>query len=144
MKAQARQRGRSFLVRLPHDEDLLPTLKRFCDENNIAQGTVTVIGAVRRATIGYYDQEAREYKHIPFDQPMEIVSCSGNISLLEGEPFVHAHIVLADSEGKPAAAGHLMEDTIIFAGEAFVQELIGEPLVRKFDEQTSLSLWAGR
>lgn len=37
-----------------------------------------------------------------------------------------------------------MEGAIIFAGEAFIQELIGEPLVREFDEQTSLSLWAGQ
>ncbi len=144
MKAQSRQRGRSFLLRLPYGEDLLLTLKRFCDENEITQGTLIVIGAVQQATVGYYDQEAREYRANSFNQPMEIVSCSGNISLLEGEPFVHAHIVLADSEGKPVAAGHLMEDTIIFAGEAFVQELIGEPLVRKFDEQTSLSLWEER
>ena len=144
MKAQSRQRGRSFLLRLPYGEDLLLTLKRFCDENEITQGTLIVIGAVQQATVGYYDQKAREYRANSFNQPMEIVSCSGNISLLEGEPFVHAHIVLADSEGKPVAAGHLMEDTIIFAGEAFVQELIGEPLVRKFDEQTSLSLWEER
>ena len=144
MKAQSRQRGRSFLLRLPYGEDLLLTLKRFCDENEITQGTLIVIGAVQQATVGYYDQEAREYRANSFNQPMEIVSCSGNISLLEGKPFVHAHIVLADSEGKPVAAGHLMEDTIIFAGEAFVQELIGEPLVRKFDEQTSLSLWEER
>ena len=144
MKAQSRQRGRSFLLRLPYGEDLLLTLKRFCDENEITQGTLIVIGAVQQATVGYYDQEAREYRANSFNQPMEVVSCSGNISLLEGKPFVHAHIVLADSEGKPAAAGHLMEDTIIFAGEAFVQELIGEPLVRKFDEQTSLSLWEER
>jgi len=144
MKAQSRQRGRSFLLRLPYGEDLLLTLKRFCDENEITQGTLIVIGAVQQATVGYYDQEAREYRANSFNQPMEVVSCSGNISLLEGKPFVHAHIVLADSEGKPVAAGHLMEDTIIFAGEAFVQELIGEPLVRKFDEQTSLSLWEER
>ncbi|HDH10145.1 MAG TPA: DNA-binding protein, partial [Chloroflexi bacterium] len=132
---------RSFLIRLPYGEDLLLTLKRFCEENGITQGVLAVIGAVRRATVGYYDQEAHEYKANSFDQPMEIVSCIGNISLLEGEPFVHAHIVLADKEGRPAAAGHLMEGAIIFAGEAFVQELIGEPLVREFDEQTSLSLW---
>jgi len=141
MKAQSRQRGRSFLIRLPYGEDLLLTLKRFCEENGITQGVLAVIGAVRRATVGYYDQEAHEYKANSFDQPMEIVSCIGNISLLEGDPFVHAHIVLADKEGRPAAAGHLMEGAIIFAGEAFVQELIGEPLVREFDEQTSLSLW---
>lgn len=141
MKAQARQRRRSFLFRLPYGEDLLLILKRFCNENEITQGTLAVIGAVQRATVGYYDQEAREYRANSFDQPMEIVSCIGNISLLEGKPFVHAHIVLADKEGRPAAAGHLMEGAIIFAGEAFVQELIGEPLIREFDEQTSLPLW---
>lgn len=59
MEAQPRQRGHSFLVRLPYGEDLLLTLKQFCEENGITQGTLTIIGAVQRATVGYYDQEAR-------------------------------------------------------------------------------------
>lgn len=37
-----------------------------------------------------------------------------------------------------------MEGTIVFAAEAFIQQLSGEPLIRKFDERTSLSLWENR
>ena len=66
--------------------------------------------------------------------------CMGNISLKDGEVFVHAHITLADHEGK-CHGGHLMPDTNIFAAEYYVQELVGEKLERKHDPETGLSLW---
>jgi len=71
---------------------------------------------------------------------VEIASCTGNISLLEGEPFVHAHAVLADSSGR-VLAGHLVRGTI-FAAELFVQELAEANLHRAWDKQTGLKLWS--
>jgi len=37
--------------------------------------------------------------------------------------------------------GHLFSDTILFAGEIRLQELIGNPLERAYDERTGLNLW---
>jgi len=74
------------------------------------------------------------------NKKLEIASCTGNISIKDGEIFVQAHITLADMEGK-AFGGHLMPGTEIFAAEFFVQELIGQDLVRAKDEITGLPLW---
>jgi uncharacterized protein len=63
----------------------------------------------------------------------------GNISLKDGEPFVHAHAVLSDDEGK-VRGGHLLGGTI-FAAEVHVTELLGETLARRLDNVTGLSLW---
>ena len=73
--------------------------------------------------------------------PLEIISCTGNISLKEGVPFVHAHAVLSDEQGK-TIGGHLFSETPVFAGEFYIQELTGSPFSRKHDEETGLMLWS--
>lgn len=132
--------GRILLGRLPKGGDLLKEITRVVTENGIETGTLMVIGAVSRARFGFYDQEGREYHFKEVDRHLEIVSCSGNISLLDNQPMVHAHIVLADEDGN-TVGGHLAEGTVIFAGEAYIRELKGEKLVRSYDKPTGLSLW---
>jgi len=100
---------------------------------------ISAIGALTRADLGYYDQTDREYHVTAVDGPVEIAACSGNISLLEGLPFVHAHAVLADGRGR-SWAGHLVRGTI-FAAELYLQELYGLPLNRVPDPITGLKLW---
>jgi len=134
------KRGRAFLGRLPHEGDLLKSIEGFCQESNITLGVFTALGAVKSARLAYYDQASREYKGFTVDKPMEMVSCTGNISLRDGKPIVHAHLALSDGEGK-TISGHLKPGTPIFACEIFIQELLGEPLVRKEDEETGVPLW---
>jgi len=106
----------------------------------IKTGAVTAIGALKRAEIGYYDQNSHEYKAIEVDRPMEITSLIGNLSIRDGVPFLHAHATLADSEGK-LLGGHLSSG-IVFAAEVYIRELVGRPLVRRHDPTTDLFLWS--
>ena len=77
---------------------------------------------------------------VELNKKLEIASCMGNISLKDSEIMVHAHIVLADWEGK-AFGGHLMPGTKIFAAEFQIQEYVGTELHRGKDEKTGLPLW---
>lgn len=103
-------------------------------------GVVSVIGAVQGATIGYYDQIEKVYRSRHIDGGLEITSCHGNISLKDSAVMVHAHIILSDAEGH-TYGGHLMSPTTLFAGEAHIQELGGNPREREYDETTGLFLW---
>ena len=132
--------GRVILDGLPHGADLLDAITDLARENDVETGTVMAIGAVKKARIGFYDQESREYRERDIGEPMEITSCLGNISMKDGEIFVHAHVTLADSEGQ-VVGGHLAPGTIIFAAECRIAELRGESLARGYDETTGLSLW---
>ena len=73
------------------------------------------------------------------DAPHEMASCIGNVSLKDGEPFVHTHVVLADEAGN-TKAGHLFAG-VVFVAEVHLHELEGPSLERKRDEATGLSLW---
>jgi uncharacterized protein len=132
--------GRYVAGRLPHGEDLTGSLELICKEHGIRMATFTMIGAVTSATIGAYDQEQQVYVTFREEKPLEIITCTGNISMKEGEPFVHAHILLADEQGK-TTGGHLFSPTLVYAGEICLQELCGEPYTRGYDKTTGLMLW---
>lgn len=132
--------GKIILRRLAHGGDLLDEITALARREGITFGTVSAIGAVRWARIGYYDQEARSYRERELAEPLEICSCLGNISLKDGEVFVHAHVILADGEGT-TVGGHLCPGTEIFAAECRIEELRGGPLERGYDNETGLSLW---
>lgn len=133
--------GRIFIGRFEAGDDLLAELNGFCKENNIRLGVFNLIGAVRNAKMGYYDQEKKAYTGcVELDKKLEISSCMGNVSIKDGEIMVHAHITLADMDGN-AFGGHLMPGTEIFAAEFFIQELTGAGLVRGKDGKTGLPLW---
>jgi len=133
--------GRTFIGRFEAGEDLLAELNGFCKQNNIRLGVFNLIGAVRNAKLGYYDQEKKSYTGcVELNKKLEISSCIGNVSIKDGEIMVHAHITLADMNGS-AFGGHLMPGTEIFAAEFFIQELTETELVRGKDERTGLPLW---
>ena len=132
--------GKEVMERLPHGSDLLEAITTLARLEKIRAGSVSAIGAVQRARIGFYDQKARQYREWDIEEPMEICSCLGNVSLKEGEIFVHAHVTLADSDGR-VVGGHLCPGTIVFAAECRITELAGEAPSRSFDETTGLSLW---
>lgn len=132
--------GRHFVGRLAYGNDLITSIEEFCKNLSIQMATFSVIGAVSSVTIGSYDQNQQVYVTCKEKAPLEIVSCTGNISLKDGSPFAHAHIVLCDEQGK-TTAGHLFTETIIFAGEINIQELIGKPMERAYDDKTGLMLW---
>ena len=133
--------GRLFIGRFESGQFLLETLTASCNKEKIRLGVFKIICAVRNVKLGYYEQTTKIYADCAsIDKKLEISNCTGNISLKDGEIMVHAHITLADLDGK-AFGGHLMPGTEIFAAEFFIQELTGGELNRVRDEKTGLPLW---
>ncbi len=131
----------SFMGRIAHGADLLEALEKLCHSRNIRSGRISAIGAVKKARLGYYDQTEKQYRYNDFDQPLEITALSGNISLKDQNPVVHAHITLADENGH-AFGGHLAPGNVVFACE-FIIDVYGESdFARRFDEITGLPLWS--
>ena len=132
--------NRIFMGRLNFGADLLEELTTVCRECGVHLGRIEALGAVRKARIGYYNQDSREYHFFEIDKHLEITKLVGNISIRDGEPMVHAHITLADSQGS-AYGGHLAPGTIIFACEFIITSYDGPDYIRDYDSQTGLPLW---
>ncbi len=142
MLAQDLRLGRCLIARLDYGIDIISQITDLAKNEKIGTGIFSAIGALMQAELAYYDQLSHEYHKIPIDKPMELVSCSGNISIRDNKPFVHAHASLADSAGN-TWGGHLFAGKV-FAAELCIQELFGEPLIRKYDSITGLNLWDSR
>jgi len=132
---------KTHIVKLEKDTDLLDSLTNYAKENNIQAAEINFIGAVQSAKVLYFNQEKKKYDEHIMDQPYEVLSGIGNISLLDDKPFVHVHVVLADSSGK-AFGGHLDKGTKVWLIEAFIHEVDSKNLVRNFDENICLSVWS--
>jgi predicted DNA-binding protein with PD1-like motif len=127
--------------RFDKGSDILPALEIFCAEHDIRTGWVQVMGAVSRVRLAFYDQSTQRYEGKDFVGAYEIVSGTGNISMKEGRPFAHLHMVLSDNQFQ-TVAGHVMACEV-FAAEFMLTALTGpDVLVRSFDEATGLHLWA--
>ncbi len=132
--------GRTYIFKLPKGKDLLESLADFCHDNQVKCGIVSVIGAVENATLSVYDQSKKKYDKKVIAEPMELLNLSGNISIQDNRPCVHAHVMMANKDYQ-VTGGHLLPGTKIFIGEAYIQELVGEPKVRRPDKVTKVALW---
>jgi len=131
---------RRFMGRFKYDNDLLQEINTFITSENIRSGEIRIIGAVKKARFGYFNQSTKEYKFIEKNEHMEILSAIGNISLKNGKPFPHVHITLADKDGN-VFGGHLMEGTKIFGAKFIIVDYGENTFERVDDEFTGLQLW---
>lgn len=108
-----------YVIRLEKGEQIVRTLLEFCKNENILSGFFNGIGSVEIVELGFYHIDRKEYTWQKFEIPMEVVSLTGNISLVDGEPFFHIHTVLSDKSYQ-TVGGHLKEATVGATLEIFI------------------------
>ena len=132
--------GEVHILKPPFGSDLLPQLEEFVRTHGVNLAWLSGVGAVSRATIRYYDQPQKTWVDHDLDRRLEVAGLWGNVSLMNGEPSVHVHCVLADEEGH-CYGGHLGANTLVFNLEILMTTLSGPSVLRRMDPQTGLSIW---
>ena len=138
MDYQRVEGDREYVARLEHGRDWRGQIEAFADREEIDAAFFFGLGAVEDATLLFYDQDAREYDPVEFDEPFEVTAAVGNVSRLEDERFAHTHVTLSREDGT-ALGGHL-DSATTFAGELYVREFDAR-LEREHDDATDLDLW---
>lgn len=139
--------SRVFFGTLTGGEAVHEALAAFARAQRIQAATVELLGGLTEAAFTEYDFVARERKPaLTFARAMEIVNGHGTISLLDGAPHVHLHLVLsfrdaAAPHGIAVIGGHCARATA-FAVEFVLTAYDGAPVARAYDEGTGLQLWA--
>jgi len=118
--------------------DVMSILKEFANERSLKASHFTAIGAFSRCTLGYFDFSIKDYKKIPVEEQVEVLSLTGDIALYGDESRLHAHVVLGRSDGS-AIGGHLLEATVHPTLEVILEESPGY-LQRRIDPETGLAL----
>lgn len=138
---QAVQIHNGFFLVFERGDDLIPTLARFCEDNDIHWAQFQAIGAVEDVEIGYYDLPTRAYRFRAEQGPFEVASMDGNISEMVGEePVIHAHAVLSRCDDSlECIGGHLRSARVALTLELCLWE-VTQPLIRERDDETGLNL----
>jgi uncharacterized protein len=130
---------KTFALVFDTGDEVIAGLSGFAAENGLDAASLTAIGAFSDATLGYFDMERKEYKEIPVEEQVEVLSLIGDIAPKEdGEPQVHAHVVLGRFDGT-TRGGHLLKARVRPTLEVVLTES-PEHLRRRTDEQTGLPL----
>ncbi len=128
---------KDYFINIAKDEKVIETLTGFCKERGIRNAKLSGIGAVKKTEIGAYDLPEKEYIKKEYPEILELLSFEGNVSLKDGDPFIHAHVVLSDHQMK-TFGGHLFETTVGVAGEFFLREFDGNAY-RELDPDIGLA-----
>ena len=134
-----RKSGPTFILRLDRGEEIVSTLKDFCEEQDVRFATVQGIGAVDNAVIGIFAAKTKEYHTTTLSGDHEITSLAGSITTMDNKPYLHLHIMLSDATYL-AFGGHLTSAVVSGTCEIFIHT-IDEPLGRRFDAGVGLNVF---
>lgn len=130
--------ARTFVVVFDSGDEVIDGLLACAREHDLSAAHFTGIGAFRAATLGFFELDRKDYHEIEVEEQVEVLTLAGNIALHDGEPKVHAHVVLGKREGS-ALGGHLLQAHVRPTLEVVLTET-PETLQREIDEATGLPL----
>ena len=133
---QYKQVDKDYFIYIEKNEKVMDTLTRFCMDQDITNAKISGIGAVKQSEIGAYDTVGKEYIRKQFPDVWELVSYEGNVTLKDGDPFVHGHVVLSNHDMK-TIGGHLFEMTVAAVGEFFLRKFDNDAY-REINEDVGL------
>ena len=129
---------RTFAVIFDKGDEVLENLLTFAKEHRLSAAEFTGLGALSDAVLGYFDWQKKGYTRIPIDEQVEVLNLTGNVAQADGEPKLHAHIVLGKADGT-AHGGHLLEAHVRPTLEVIITESPAH-LQRRSDPETGLAL----
>jgi uncharacterized protein len=131
---------KTFVLVFERGDEVTGVLLSFARERGLGASRFTAIGAFSDVTLGFFDWERKEYRRIPLEEQVEVLSLGGDITVENGTPRVHAHVVVGKSDGT-AHGGHLLEAHVRPTLEMVIVESPGI-LRRRFDPESGIALIA--
>lgn len=131
--------GDTYIIRMDRGEEIVQTLSDLCKKEDIRLASVDALGAVSHAVLSVYDMPAKVFCRKTFDEPMEISSLCGTVTQKDGEPYLHLHGTVCDTQHR-AHGGHVNELIVSATCEMVVRTLPGE-VGRRFDAEIGLNLF---
>jgi predicted DNA-binding protein with PD1-like motif len=133
------QQPKTYVVTFSTGDELAAGLKQFASDQKLGGSSFKAIGAFSSVKLGWFDWDSKQYRpSVVLNEQVELVSLIGDIALADGRPQVHAHVVVAKSDGT-AHGGHLMEAQVRPTCEVILVES-PQKLHKKLDPESGLAL----
>ena len=111
-----------LVVSLARGDDIRSSVEGLAADRGLVGAKLSAIGAIEDPELGYYELPKQTYLRNLFSGIWELVSFQGNISLLDGRPFMHAHAAIGGPDGS-TRGGHLFDGRVGVVMELFVEPL---------------------
>lgn len=134
-----KQFGDHYVVSVKNHAEISKALTEFCNDQHVMAGSIIGIGAVKEATLRFFNPVTKTFKDKTFSEQMEISNLTGNIAQKDGKLYLHLHITLGRSDYS-AVAGHLLTAVINGAGEFAITKYNGI-VPRYYDQNIGLNLY---
>ena len=139
MKAKQLDDRKTFALIFATGDEVTAGLAEFVRSHRIGAAHFTAIGAFKDVTLGYFNWEKKDYQKIPLHEQVEVLSLVGDVAIGEdGQPTVHAHVVVGRSDGA-AHGGHLLEAHVRPTLELILVESPAH-LQKRHDPESGLAL----
>lgn len=100
---------RTFILVLDEGDEAFRCITDFAQKEGVTAASITAIGALRAATIAFFEFETKNYKRIPIEVQSEVLSMLGDVAVDDdGKASLHLHVVLGFSDGS-TKGGHFLE-----------------------------------
>ena len=126
------------VVRIDKGEEIVDALKTICKKLDIKLGSIVGIGATDKVTIGLLNTKTKKYQSKEFTGDHEIAPLVGNITLMNGEVYLHLHVTICNVEHK-ALGGHLTSAVISATFEGIIDIIEGQ-VTREYNDEVGLNL----
>src|SRR5215472_14972034 len=127
-----------YVLRLESGEDILQSLRKFAISKRLRAALIEGIGSLSRVKLGHYDFKTKKYSYETFEDDLEILNLSGNISTLNKQALPHVHVTLGRRDFS-VIGGHLDEGSSANMVEVVISTLPGN-LVKEKDEGIGLNV----
>jgi len=135
--------GRTFIGKLSMGSDLVASLSRIAQEEEITVGTIALSGVVEAPVLTRREEGSDMDALIRYDGRWEIGAGSGTISQFKGRSMARVGGVLSNGNGD-VICGTLAVGSIVHACEVVITEFVGGgALLRDFDPDTGRPSWKG-
>ncbi|MCD4819966.1 MAG: DNA-binding protein [Candidatus Cloacimonetes bacterium] len=120
-----------YIIRLETGEEIITSMKKFCNENRIASAKISGIGAVSKIEIGLFQSNTRKYISNIIEKDLELLSLQGNATVVDDESYIHLHIITSDINNT-CFGGHLNYAFVSVTAEIFLE--VFEQKIKRFKD----------
>ncbi len=135
----AKVNDNTYLLRLMKGEEVVGSLRLFCQKQKISNASFSGLGSIENPTLAHYLVDTKKYTEKTLNGVFEVLSLLGNVAMFENKQLIHPHVSLSDKNMK-GMGGHLVQGIVHATLEVVIQKF-DTKFEKKFDEEIGLKLW---
>lgn len=131
--------GNTYIVRLDVGDEIMASLKKIVETENIKLAQINGLGGASDFTIAVRNPDTKSYDPMDYKGRYEVANIHGNVTTLDGKPYLHVHIGCGNEKGE-YRGGHLLRCVIGATAEIFITTYEGI-VDRQVEDKTGLNVF---